>query len=75
MKTDKQIIEAMNLQDEKNSIRADMLRDELHERRMRTDLNYFFKHSEFIELNNLYEELSQKALEYGWVDVKVKDYL
>lgn len=57
------------------SIVADMLQDELHERNMRTDIYYFLKHSEFAELKEMYQELSQKACEYGWCDVEVKGYL
>lgn len=72
MKTDEQIIEAMNLQDE---IKEELSQDELHEYEMRSDLNYFLKHSEFEEFREMYQKLSQKAWEYGWVDVKVKDWL
>jgi len=72
---DDEIIEAMILQDEKDSIRADMLQDELHNRNMRTDIYYFLKHSEFEELEEMYQKLSQKAWEYGWNNVKVKDWL
>ena len=72
--SDKEIIEYMN---EKDSIRAEMLQDELHERNMRDDINYFLKHSEFEEFKDMYQKLSQKALKYGWCDfkVKVKDLL
>lgn len=73
--SDKQIIEAMNLQDEKDSIRADMLKDEYEERKLRTDIDYFLERNGFSELEEMYQKLSKKAWEYGWVDVKVKDYL
>lgn len=76
--SDEQIIEAMMLQDEidkANSVCEDIESDELHEHNMRTDLDYFLKHSEFAELKEMYQELSQKACEYGWCDVEVKGYL
>lgn len=72
---DDEIIEAMILQDEKDSIRAEMLQDELHERRMLTDFEYFLKHSEFEELEEMYRKIDKKAWEYGWLDVRVKDWL
>jgi len=75
MKTDKQIIDAMLLQDEKDAIRQEMLQNELHERNMRTDVNYFLNHSKLHELREMHHKLSQKALRYGWCDLKVKDYL
>ena len=70
MKTDEQIINATMLQDEKDSIRAEMLQDELHERNMRADINYFLNHSKLHELREMHPKIS-----HGWCDFKVKDYL
>lgn len=47
LKTDKEIIDAMLLQDEKNAMRQEMLQDQQHEQLMRKDINYFFEHSNF----------------------------
>lgn len=53
MKTDEDYI----LQDEKDAMREEMLQDERHERFMRTDLDYFFEHSDF-------EQLKKTTIDY-----------
>lgn len=69
---DKQIIEAMNAD---NKIKKkEMLQDELHERNMRTDLDYFLEHNDFDKLKEDYDRLYKKMWDYGYYD-KLKDYL
>lgn len=74
MKTDKQIIDAMLLQDEKNAIHQEMLQDALHERNMRTDIDYFFEHSNFDQLKEDYDKLHKQMWDYGYYG-SLKDYL
>ena len=74
MQTDKQVIDAMLLQDEKDTIRQEMLQDALHERNMRTDIEYFFKHSNFDQLKLDYDKLHKQMWDYGYYD-SLKDYL
>ncbi len=74
MKTDKEIIDAMLLQDEKNAMRQEMLQDQQHEQLMRKDINYFFEHSNFDQLKADYNKLHKQMWEYGWYD-NLKDYL
>ncbi len=71
---DKQVINAMLLQDEKDTIRQEMLQDALHERNMRTDIEYFFKHSNFDQLKSDYDKLHKQMWDYGYYD-SLKDYL
>lgn len=74
MKTDEEIINAMALQDEKDAIRDEMLQDEANERRLRTDIDYFFEHSGLDELKETYDKLHKKMWDYGYYD-SLKDYL
>ena len=74
LNTDEQIIEAMILEDEKAAIRQEMLQDELHERNMRTDIDYFLEHSDFDQLKETYDILHQKMWDYGYYS-SPKDYL
>lgn len=69
MKTDDSI-----LQNEKDAMREEMLQDERHERFMRTDLDYFFEHSDFEQLKKDYDRLHKKMWDYGYYD-SLKDYL
>lgn len=74
MKTDKQIIDAMLLQDEKNATHQEMLQDALHEHNMRTDIDYFFEHNNFDQLKSDYDKLHKQMWNYGYYD-SLKDYL
>ena len=74
MHTDKQIINAMLLQDEKDTIRQEMLQDALHEHSMRTDIEYFFEHSNFDQLKSDYDKLHKQMWDYGYYN-SPKDYL
>lgn len=62
------------IQDEKEAIRQEMLLDALHEKNMRSDIDYFFEHSNFEELKKAYDELHKKMWEYGWFG-DPKEYL
>lgn len=75
-------------QDEKDAIREEMMRDEFHERNMRTDFEYFLEKIGFDELKavykkdeenseevqSLYGKLNAKTWEYGWF-CDLKDFL
>lgn len=74
MKTDAEIINAMILQDEKDAMREDMLRDEAYERRLRNDIDFFLEQNGFDKLQEDYNKLHKKMWDYGWYD-KLKDYL
>ena len=71
---DKQIIDAMLLQDEKNVIHQEMLQDALHEHNMRTDIEYFFNRSNFDQLKLDYDKLHKQMWDYGYYE-PLKDYL
>ena len=71
---DKQVIDAMLLQDEKDAIRQEMLQDALHELNMRTDIDYFFEHSNFDQLKEDYDKLHKQMWAYGYYG-SLKDYL
>ena len=69
---DNEIIERMNMRDE---MLAEQRADQAHEYRMRTDNDYFEKHSEWLERflearKNLILELRKYGLEY-----KPEDFL
>lgn len=72
--TDEEIIEAMLLQDEKNAMREEMLQDQHHEYLMRTDIDYFFEHSNFDQLKSDYSKLHKQMWDYGYY-TPLKDYL
>ena len=72
--TDEEIIDAMVLQDEKNAMREEMLQDQHHEHLMRTDINYFFEHSNFDQLKSDYNKLHKQMWDYGYYE-PLKDYL
>ncbi len=74
MLTDTEIIDAMLLQDEKDAMRQEMLQDQYHERLMRTDINYFFEHSNFDQLKADYNKLHKQMWDYGYYE-PLKDYL
>ena len=64
--SDNEIIERMNMRDE---MLAEQRADQKHEYRMRTDSDYFEKHSEWLERflearENLILELRKYSLEY-----------
>ena len=66
MLSDNEIIERMNMRDE---MLAEQRADQKHEYRMRTDSDYFEKHSEWLERflearENLILELRKYSLEY-----------
>lgn len=72
--SDEEIIEAMNADDER---KEELLRDgldELHERKMRNDFEYFLENSNYLELKEAYDKLNAKMWNYGWVD-NLKDFL
>lgn len=52
-----------------------IISDELYERKLRTNFEYFLSENGFAEFREMYQKLSQKAWDYGWNNVKVKDYL
>lgn len=68
MKTDEEIY------DFKMECREQALRDQKHKEDMRSDINYFFEHSNFEELKNAYDKLHKKMWEYGWFG-DPKEYL
>ena len=72
--SDKQVIDAMLLQDEKEAILQDMLHDALHYRTVRTDKYYFFELSNFDQLKLDYDKLHNQMWDYGYYE-PLKDYL
>ena len=72
--SDKRIIEAMILDDERKEDKIRDSLDELHERKMRNDFEYFLENSEYSELKEAYDKLNSKMWSYGWMS-SLKDYL
>ncbi len=48
--------------------------DDLHEKKMRSDIDYFFGHSGLDEVKEALDKLHKKTCDYGWVD-DPKDFL